>query len=464
MKKLKYFCLVFILLPICFLLVGCGKPTVTNIEKTGSNGNTDIYTIYYSNGTTSTLNVENGKDGADGADLDLKALYQLCVENNLYSGDFQSFLQNYINNNANENVGIYSAMNSVVSVYSAFKTIQYSKTAYEIGAGAGIIYKMDNVSNISYILTNAHVVGDYYSALSHKLPESIMVWQYGAEVDISATKHAMDSGYYADYKFKGGVSAKCVGLSIDYDLAILQVETDKLLNFNPDACAVKIADDYSIAENVYAIGNPEGVSVTSGVVSLVSEEISIPNFPIDSLTHVYRVIRIDVPIYGGNSGGGLFNSSGKLVGIINAGWKTSSEVADNYNYALPIDNAKQVANNLIYYAENGTPTYSLKHISMDELGASVNEKFVDFNETNGQLICDVYVSKLNDESLLNNCNLQLGDVFKSLTIDGTTYNITRYFQIDDLLISARKNSKITFHVLRGGNEQVVNLTNFENLI
>lgn len=449
---------------MCFLFVGCGKPTITNIEKTGTNGNTDIYTIYYSNGTTSTLNIENGKDGENGADLDLKALYDLCVQNNLYSGSFQSFLQDYISNKTNENVGINSAMNSIVSIYAAFKTTLYEGTAYEIGAGAGVIYKMDG--NLSYILTNCHVVCDGISALSNKLPETIMVWQYGATVDIRGTKHNLNSKLLASYQLLGGVSAKCVGYSIDYDLAILQVNTADLLAFNADACAVTLADSYSIAEKVYAIGNPEaeGISVTSGIISVVSEEIAIPNFPADSKTHKFRVMRIDVPIYPGNSGGGLFNEFGKLVGIVNAGWVTTSEVADNYNYTLPIDNVKQVADNLIYYAENGTQTFCLKQLTLNELGATLDEKFKDFNEITGELNYNVSVANLTQNSLLKSCNMQVGDIITSLTIDNETYNITRYFQIDDLLISARKNSKITFHVLRGETEAVVNLLNFESLI
>lgn len=461
MKKIKYFGLLFILLPICFLLVGCGQAYVTNIEKTGSNGGVDIYTIYYSDGKTSTLSVENGKDGQDGADLDLVKLYEMCVQNNLYSGDFQSFLQDYVNNSANENAGIYSAMNSVVSINSAFKTSLYERTAYEIIAGSGVIYKMDVDSDVSYILTNCHVITDYYSALNYKLPESIMVWQYGAPVEISARKHYLNKDYYADYNFSGGVSAKCVGYSVDYDLAVLQVSTADLLAFNADACAAALADGYTLAEKVYAIGNAEaeGISVTSGIISVVSEEITIPNFPYDNMEHTYRVMRIDAPIYGGNSGGGVFNEFGKLVGIANA----SMNEADNYNFALPLDNVKRVADNLIYYAENGTKTYNLKQLKMQELGVALGEEYKSFNEGSGELVYSVFVNGL-DISGLQNCDLRVGDIITSLTIDDATYNITRYFQVDDLLISARANSKITFHVLRGGQEVVVNLLNFAKFI
>ena len=41
---------------------------IASIEKTGTNGNVDTYTIYYTDGSTSTFTVTNGQDGKDGVD------------------------------------------------------------------------------------------------------------------------------------------------------------------------------------------------------------------------------------------------------------------------------------------------------------------------------------------------------------------------------------------------------------
>lgn len=56
---------------------GCSQSQayVTSIAKSGSEGNDDIYTIYYSDGTTSTFTVTNGSDGVTADDL-----YQKYIE------------------------------------------------------------------------------------------------------------------------------------------------------------------------------------------------------------------------------------------------------------------------------------------------------------------------------------------------------------------------------------------------
>ena len=56
MKKfLKSLVLIFIILPATFFLTACGTPTVVNIEKTNTTDNMVIYTIYYSDGKTSSF-------------------------------------------------------------------------------------------------------------------------------------------------------------------------------------------------------------------------------------------------------------------------------------------------------------------------------------------------------------------------------------------------------------------------
>jgi len=83
-KNLKYFLLILIILPCCFLFAGCSllrsSIYVTDIIKTDANG---TYTIYYSNGTTSTITIEDGKDG-ENSTVDINELFASCVEKGLY--------------------------------------------------------------------------------------------------------------------------------------------------------------------------------------------------------------------------------------------------------------------------------------------------------------------------------------------------------------------------------------------
>ena len=58
-----------------------------------------------------------------------------------------------------------------------------------------------------------------------------------------------------------------------------------------------------------------------------------------------RVIRVDTAVNPGNSGGGLFNSKGELIGIVNA--KIISSDVENIGYAIPSSVAINVADNII---------------------------------------------------------------------------------------------------------------------
>ena len=68
----------------------------------------------------------------------------------------------------------------------------------------------------------------------------------------------------------------------------------------------------------------------------------------DNRTEVsFRVMRVDAPVNSGNSGGGLFDGQGKLIGIVNA--KIVDEGVENIGYAIPSNVAVSIANNIIDY-------------------------------------------------------------------------------------------------------------------
>ena len=104
----------------------------------------------------------------------------------------------------------------------------------------------------------------------------------------------------------------------------------------------------NVGESAIAIGNPEGngFSTSLGIVSVDSEYIEMTGA--DGVTNVeFRVMRIDTAVNGGNSGGGLFNSKGELIGIVNA--KIQSTTVENIAYAIPSNLAAAVADNIIYH-------------------------------------------------------------------------------------------------------------------
>lgn len=124
--------------------------------------------------------------------------------------------------------------------------------------------------------------------------------------------------------------------------------TDNEVLKNSDAKEVEIANsnEINVGDKAIAIGNSEalGISATSGIVSVDSEYITM--LSLDEKAYVdHRVIRIDTAVNGGNSGGGLFNSNGQLIGIVNA--KITDDSIENIAFAIPSNVAISIAQNIL---------------------------------------------------------------------------------------------------------------------
>jgi serine protease Do len=131
-----------------------------------------------------------------------------------------------------------------------------------------------------------------------------------------------------------------------------------------------------VLDTVIAIGNAEGegFSATKGVVSVNSEQLTLDG-PDQRTDITVRVIRIDAAINKGNSGGGLFDEQGRLIGIVNA--KKTGDKVDNIAYAIPINLAKALADNVIYHSDGefrGAVKYLFGiRLAEVELGISLDE-------------------------------------------------------------------------------------------
>ena len=161
---------------------------------------------------------------------------------------------------------------------------------------------------------------DSNSNTDNHISDKIYIYLYGLESEAYA------------------IPATYVGGSANYDIAVLRVDKNDILLDAIEtgaAMAVTVAnsDELTPGMTTIAIGNPSssdadlgGISVTKGIVSVDSEYITMS--AIDTSGEVqFRVIRIDAPVNSGNSGGGLFNDKGELIGIVNA--KISSSSVEN---------------------------------------------------------------------------------------------------------------------------------------
>ena len=183
------------------------------------------------------------------------------------------------------------------------------------GAGSGVI-----ISEDGYILTCAHVVS-------------------GADSVMVATSDGTE------------YPAQVVGIYEDGDIAVLKIDAQGL-----QAAVLGDSSQLQLGEEVYAVGNPGGTlsgTVTDGIISATNRTISVQleDGSQSGLFGSYgRVISLEViqtnaAVSPGNSGGGLFNSRGELIGIVNA--KSSGENQEGLGFAIPINTAQEIASSLI---------------------------------------------------------------------------------------------------------------------
>lgn len=338
------------------------------------------------------------------------------------------------------------ALLSAVSINCTFD-VTYSSgwptfsthTKETTSAGAGVIYSLDKADGSAYVITNYHVVYDAESDTEDGISDDIKLYLYGQE--------------YSDY----AIRAEYVGGSKNYDIAVLRVKNSNVLRAS-NAVAATFADSNSVAvlDTAIAIGNPEaeGISATVGVVNVESEQLVMS--AIDGNGEVaLRVMRIDAAVNGGNSGGGLFNDRGEIIGIVNA--KMSSSSVDNIGYAIPSNVAKNVAENIIYYDGLDASNDSVYRL-MIGISVSVSEAYTEYDVESGRVYKKekVGIATVADGSAASG-KLEVGDIITAIEIDGILHEVSRTFNVIDVMLLARNNSTVKFHIIRSGALQTVEM-------
>ncbi len=386
-----------------------------------------------------------------------RQLYEEAVTDG-YTGTYIDFLKEIGATSADPSANVNAAVNTVTGIECAFteyvqtasgRPTSQTQTVYS--AGAGVIYSIDNLVGGPYIVTNFHVVYNADSVgnetVSH-VSDDIIVYLYGSSESIPATY---------------------VGGSINYDIAVLRVEDSKAFKAS-GASAAKVADSdsVSVGESVYAIGNPEGegISVTSGVVSVDAEYINITAAD-DSTTLSLLEIRTDAAINHGNSGGGLFNASGELVGIVNA--RDEGDGVTGFGYAIPSNLATAVARSIIDNANEGSND---KGATRATLGVTVQIESSEsrYDAVTGKTYIEESVIVRSSSGVGAEMGLNVNDTLISAKIvrniqqeDGTVIKevivekaLTRMHMLSTLLFDVRKGDTLTLVVSR--NNETVELT------
>lgn len=436
-RKIRAFLCVICVLS-CFLMAfaGCSQQTSGIVDaKINSNGE---LVLVYQDGTKQNLGVVVGKDGANGQD-----------GTDGTNGTDGANGTTVITGEAG-NIPIASAkgLRSAVSIVCNFTaTIQNSgfrpgwggsRTEEYASSGSGVIYQLDREQGDAFIITNYHVVYDSSSDTVNGISDDISVYLYGSAIEEKA------------------IQATYVGGSAYYDIAVLRVEDNQVLR-ESNACAVEIADSDRIVvgESAIAIGNAEGMGISAsvGVVSVDSEYITMTSA--DGRSEVsFRVMRVDAAVNSGNSGGGLYDGRGKLIGIVNA--KIVDDGVENIGYAIPSNVAVSIADNIIDYCY-GTEEESVQRALLGITVTTSDSKAVYDADTGLMRIQEtVSVYEVSKGSLAEGM-LQAEDILISATINGEKLAITRQYHIIDMMLDVRAGDIVELEILREGQETSVSI-------
>ena len=278
----------------------------------------------------------------------------------------------------------------------------YGQNQVESGAGSGVI-----ISSDGYILTCAHVV-DGASTITVTIGDK-------------------------DY------TATLVGEDTTSDIAVIKIDADGLT-----PATVGNSDSLKVGQSVMAVGNPLGElggTVTGGMISALNRSVTIQG---SSSVNTMSLIQMDASVSPGNSGGGLFNMNGELVGIVNA--KPSSSDAEGLGFAIPINDAIKVAQELL---ENGyvtgRPYLGITYLAVTDA------------QTASQLGVNaygVYVVEVVKGGPAEKAGLQAGD--RIVSVDGT--EIASKDDLGTLMQKHAAGDTLSITIAREGQMQTVNVT------
>ena len=303
--------------------------------------------------------------------------------------------------NANSTDGTAMSVQQIASVVSpsvvAITTEQMSGSQtwfggyyVQSGAGSGVIISQDG-----YILTCAHVVS-------------------GA----TSIKVQLNDGNSYD--------ATIVGSDSTSDIAVIKIEATGLT-----PAVIGDSDALAVGETVVAVGNPLGTlsnSVTDGIISALNRQVTVED---NNMT----LLQTSASISPGNSGGGLFNANGELIGVVNA--KSSYSEAEGIGFAIPINSAMSIAQELI---QNGSVARPALGVTIYDVKDAATAQQLGVSNTG------VYVMQLTSGGGAEAAGVQAGD--RIIAIDDTAVSSTN--DIKSYLANKNVGDSVNLQVERDG--------------
>lgn len=273
-----------------------------------------------------------------------------------------------------------------------------------VSSGSGVIFSPDG-----YIVTNNHVVGA------------------AEKIEVLYNKKSYE--------------AELIGTDPSTDLAVLKINDTNL-----PAIALGSSASIQVGEWVVAVGNPFSLAstVTAGIVSAKGRRIGIleDKFPIESF------IQTDAAINPGNSGGALVNRHGELVGINTAILSRTGNYT-GYAFAIPIDIARKVVDDLIKYGIVQKALLGGSVIDYDYTNAKKYNLDTNVKNFNGVLL-----EKMDKEGPADKAGLKPGDIITKIN----DLNINSRSAFEEELSYRYPGDKINLTYLRDNKSNTVSLT------
>jgi serine protease Do len=276
--------------------------------------------------------------------------------------------------------------------YDRFNTYEFQ------GAGSGVIMNPEG-----YILTNNHVV---------EQTRTVHVYLCNGE------------------RYEG----KVIGTDPSTDIAVIKINGD---NFYSGEFGD--SDTLRPGQMAIAIGNSLGLSggpsVTIGVISAIRRNIPSERGVLENM------IQTDAAINPGNSGGPLIDSNGAIIGINNA----IIPFAHGIGFAIPINIAKDVANELITYGHVTRPWLGILGV---DITPTITAQY-QLSSEEGALIVQI-----NEGSPADKAGLEPGDII--IEIEGKP--IKSMEDVRHIIWKRKAGEHITMRILRKHREFLGSLT------
>ena len=304
-KFLKIFLSLLLIVALPLLSFGCstadGKSAYEIAVENGFEGTEQEWLGSLKAKSNYEIAVENGFEGTEQQWLlslkEGKSAYEIAVENG-FEGTEQEWLASLSTTMEDDIVcACARCTNQVVEIYAG--------SSY----ASGVVYEVDKENGTALFLTCYHVVlnsnGQVYSNIFAKINNT-------------------------------NVPLTVVGGRTSCDIALLRVENNdaiKSCNLTP----VTFANSVDVGETCIAIGNPKGLGITC-TTGTIGQMSSLQYFSISSGVGANISVLIhSASTTTGNSGGGLFNTKGELVGITNGGKTTDSNDSYFIKFAIPLE-------------------------------------------------------------------------------------------------------------------------------